>query len=84
MKPQARRKVEGIYKDSFTDSLHELLERYGEDEVDCAVIIFSRKRPDRPEKGRTTVRNFFGNPIMCRGLLPYVDDMIREYELECE
>lgn len=76
------RKVVGLYEGEFIDSIHELLERYNKEEIDCAVIVFSRKRPDRPEKGRTTTRNFFGSPIMCRGLLKYADDYIEEWELE--
>lgn len=78
------RKVMGLYKGSFTDTLHELLERYDKEELDCAVVVFSRKRSDRPEGGRTTTRNFFGNPIMCRGLLRYADDFIETCELEDE
>jgi hypothetical protein len=70
-------KVEGLHSGSFSHTLHEFIQFYGGDEfgVENAVICYTKKRPDG---GITIIRNFFGEPVVCYGLLDflktYIDD----------
>ena len=74
-----KRKVVGLHKGSFSDSLHELKELFDNGEIAHAVIVFNCEKV----KGESvTTRNFMGNSNICLGLLNRARYYIEAFEEE--
>ena len=75
-KPKRKRhhnRITALHPESFTETLHELLRDYGSDEVRNGVIAFTKEQDGQI---KTVVRNWFGDPVICLGLLPYINELI--------
>lgn len=74
-KTAPKRKVQAIYKDTFRDVLHRLVETLDDDAVEDGVIAFSLRKKDG---GLSIFRQSFGEPLKALGLLQYIRSFIEE------
>ena len=72
-KKKPKWKVQGIWEGSFNDTLAKLHEAHRDMEVQDAILVFRRLKP---EGGYTVYRNFFGDPWDCHGLVKFASKML--------